>query len=648
VRGRRRVSFLLANRRSAGRPVGSTPSASPGFANGCFAAFSAVTEGFLTTDGATGYRAAGRTSGEATPFFFKPTGLGTFMIQDREGKLLSVAGDSADVVRGTVPGPAAEWAPAPSGGGFFALRSTGNARWLAVDAATGTVDTTAGQDSRGRLRFDSRSGCLPYPEAPVGASGRAFSGVNPDGTVFGYADPHLHITADLRAGGLVLSGESFDRFGITQALGRDADVHGPDGSLDVTGNLLRSGNPAGTHDTNGWPTFAGWPVFNTYTHQQIYYTWLQRAWMAGLRLVTAQLVEDQTLCQIEPRRSHSCDETATIELELDRLHALQDYVDAQSGGVGRGWLRLVSDPGQARQVIEQGKLAVLVGVEGSDPFGCTEYLNQPQCTRADVDRGIALYRRLGISTMFIAHWIDNAFAGAALQGGSEGTFIGAMQVQQTGLPFMTSPCPEAGQGDMCNSKGLTDLGAYLVGRLMDAHMLIEVDHLSEQARLTVLQLAETRHYPLVSSHTNTGGIWTPSDLQRLYALRGFATARPATAEKLAQTILGFQRYARAGQLLGVGLGTDTGGFNSAPAPDPSATSKPLQYPFHSYDGNVQFVCQLAGTRKFDLNKVGVANYGLYADLLAYMRQQEGGEAASRLLFRSAEGYLQTWEAAMGH
>jgi hypothetical protein len=28
-----------------------------------------------------------------------------------------------------------------------------------------------------------------------------------------------------------------------------------------------------------------------------------------------------------------------------------------------------------------------------------------------------------------------------------------------------------------------------------------------------------------------------------------------------------------------------------------------------------------------------------------MRQQEGGEAASRLLFRSAEGYLQTWEAA---
>jgi hypothetical protein len=321
-------------------------------------------------------------------------------------------------------------------------------------------------------------------------------------------------------------------------------------------------------------------------------------------------------------------------------------VDAQSGGPGQGWLRLVYDPGQARQVIEQGKLAVLIGVEASNPFGCSEYLNMPQCGRADIDRGIALYRRLGIRSMFIAHWIDNAFGGAALQGGSTGTFIGAMQSEQTGLPFETGPCPEAGQGSTCNSKGLTDLGAYLVKRLMDAHMLIEVDHLSERARLTVLQMAEARHYPLVSSHTNTGGFWTPSDLQRLYALGGFATARPDTAEKLAQTILSFQRYVPRGQFLGVGLGTDTGGFNSAPPPDPGAGAKPLHYPFRSYDGNVQFECQLAGPRKFNLNTDGVADYGLYADLLAYMRQQNGGDAATRLLFRSAEAYLRTWEAAM--
>jgi microsomal dipeptidase-like Zn-dependent dipeptidase len=445
-----------------------------------------------------------------------------------------------------------------------------------------------------------------------------------------------------------VSGKGFDRFGITEALGHDADVHGPMGSLDVTGNLLRSSNPVGTHNTDGWPTFAGWPTFDTYTHQQIYYTWLQRAWMAGLRVVTAQLVEDQPLCEIEPRRSHSCDETATIQLEAERLHALQNYVDAQSGGPGQGWLRLVHDPTQARRVIEQGKLAVLIGVEASNPFGCSEYLDQPQCSVSDIDRGIALYRRLGIRSMFVAHWVDNAFAGAAIEGGAKGTFISGMQVAQTGQPFQTGPCPEPEQGDGCNTKGLTHLGAYLVQRLMDAHMLIEMDHLSERARLTILQMAETRHYPLVSSHTNTGGFWTPSDLQRLYALGGFATARPDTADKLAQTILSFRRYVRHGQFLGVGLGTDTGGFSALPEPDPGAATNPLHYPFHSYDGRVQFVCELAGPRKFDLNKDGVANYGLFADLLAYMRQQTGGGAASSLLFHSAEGYLRTWAAAVRH
>ena len=134
--------------------------------------------------------------------------------------------------------------------------------------------------------------------------------------MFGFADTHLHITANLRAGGRVIHGEPFDRFGITEALGHDEDDHGADGSDDVTGNLLRTGLPFGTHDTHGWPTFAGWPTHDTNTHQQVYYTWLQRAYDAGLRLVVAQTVEDEPICRIEPVRSHSCDETHTIKLEI--------------------------------------------------------------------------------------------------------------------------------------------------------------------------------------------------------------------------------------------------------------------------------------------------------------------------------------------
>src|SRR5207302_1961419 len=162
---------------------------------------------------------------------------------------------------------------------------------------SGGIATGAARAARARLRFVSGHGCTPFPEAGLNAVGPAPHALNRDGTVFGYADAHLHITADHRARGRVESGESFDP-------------------------------------------------------------------------VNAQLVEDQSLCNLEPRKSHTCDETQVIELELEHLRALQDYVDAQSGGRGRGWLRLVSDPWQARQVIEQGKLAVLVGVESSNLFDC--------------------------------------------------------------------------------------------------------------------------------------------------------------------------------------------------------------------------------------------------------------------------------------
>jgi microsomal dipeptidase-like Zn-dependent dipeptidase len=466
--------------------------------------------------------------------------------------------------------------------------------------------------------------------------------------VFGFADMHLHITADMRAGGNVLYGESFDRFGIGEALGHDDRAHGSDGSLDTTGNLLRNGSPAGTHDTHGWPTFAGWPVHDTYTHQQTYYAWLGRVWTAGLRLVVAQTVEDEPLCQLEALRTHSCDETATVKLQIARLRALQRYVDAQAGGAGRGWFRLVYDPSQARRVIKRGKLAVLIGMESSDALGCSEFQGMPHCTRADIDRRLDELYRLGLRSMFIAHWVDNAFAGAALQSGATGQFISAMQVQQTGQPFASVPCAGADEANgKCNAKGLSDLGRYLVRRLIAKHMLIEADHLSQKARASVLAIAEANRYPLVSSHTGTGGEWTPPQLRRLFAIGGLASATPATAPEFAKKILRFRGGLGPGRYFCAGLGSDTGGFNASPGPRPDAGSHPLRYPFAAYDGKVTFVRQQSGRRVFDLNRDGVAHYGLYADVIGDMQRQPATRAALAPFFRSAEAYLRMWERAVG-
>jgi membrane dipeptidase (peptidase family M19) len=224
-----------------------------------------------------------------------------------------------------------------------------------------------------------------------------------------------------------------------------------------------------------------------------------------------------------------------------------------------------------------------------------------------------------------------------------------MQVEQTGQPFSSEPCTGADEADgQCNAKGLSDLGRYLVQRLIAKHMLIEVDHLSQKARASVLAIAEANHYPVVSSHTGTGGEWTPAQLRRLYAMGGLASATLGTALELSQKIIRLNSYGSSARFLCVGIGSDTGGFNALPDRRPDAASHRLRYPFKSYDGKVEFGRQRSGRRAFDLNTDGVAHYGLLADLLGDMKRQRTTRAALPPLFRSAEAYLRMWGRAVAH
>jgi len=514
----------------------------------------------------------------------------------------------------------------------------------------------------------------------VGAQGPARSSVNKNGTVFGWADLEFHLTASFRAGGEVIDGQDFNPFGITVALSaaHDKQEHGPDGSLDVTGNLLRFGTPVGRTNIHGWSTFAGWPTYSTLTNQQAYWVWLERAWRSGLRLVVANTSEDEELCKLEPRRSHSCTEEASIELQVRNLRRLQRYIDAQSGGPGRGFFRLVYNPGQARRAIDHGKLAVIIGVESSNPFGCSEHQGQPQCTRADVAHGLTRWWKLGIRTFFPLHWVDNAFAGAALEGGATGTFLNLLNKYQTGHYFRVEPCPLPGEGEqmqsvgiyfpghdllsrtldalqamavptypkgkVCNSKGLTGLGSYLIKQMIARHFMIMLDHISEKARETVLGLAARAHYPLISPHTDIGGTWPAQDLRRLYGLGGLATITLDSAPKEVKAVSHLRRYRSRRYYFGVAFGTDTGGFASLPGPN--AAEPPLRYPFMAFNG-VRFVRQRTGRRVYDFNKDGVAHYGLMADLIAEM-QRTGKSRALPSLYRSAEAYLEAWRRAWAH
>ena len=85
------------------------------------------------------------------------------------------------------------------------------------------------------------------------------------------------------------------------------------------------------------------------------------------------------------------------------------------------------------------------------------------------------------------------------------------------------------------------------------------------------------------------------------------------------------------------------GLGGQAAPRNNVDSAPLHYPFVSEFGFV-FDKQVAGNRVFDLNKDGVAHYGMVADHIEDMREQSNPRVYEAVM-QSAEAYLQMWERA---
>jgi hypothetical protein len=73
---------------------------------------------------------------------------------------------------------------------------------------------------------------------------------------------------------------------------------------------------------------------------------------------------------------------------------------------------------------------------------------------------------------------------------------------------------------------------------------------------------------------------------------------------------------------------------------------PITYPFKSYDGAVTLTREQWGQRIFDLNRDGVANYGMFPDWMQEL-QTLAGRPILADMFHGAEAYLEMWERAYG-
>ena len=132
-------------------------------------------------------------------------------------------------------------------------------------------------------------------------------------------------------------GKPWDAYGIEAALPDCSSIEGPQGTAAPLQNMLNYGNPAQPHDTRGYPQLTQWGPSNL-TYEGTYWKWIQRAWMAGLRLMVMGINENRILCQLQANRETNCNEMDTVRRGLKDVHELQDYVDAQAGGPGQGLL----------------------------------------------------------------------------------------------------------------------------------------------------------------------------------------------------------------------------------------------------------------------------------------------------------------------
>jgi len=434
---------------------------------------------------------------------------------------------------------------------------------------------------------------LVVPPSAVGAAVSSAPADPPGaaGALFGFADLHTHQFANLGFGGLMIWGKPFspddnmatalpysDFFpaGAGQVIGVGGvpvppgplpayrpgcpagtgtatapcpvvPVHGPGGTLDVLNLALGGAYP---HPVGGYPQFDGWPAWNVYTTQQMYYEWLQRAWQGGERVMTMLAVNNESLCGAVFRlAADGCDDTSAIARQVQATKDLEAFIDAKSGGPGRGWYRIAYSGAQARQIVQDGKLAVVLGTEVPSLFGCK--VHSP-CTDESVKAGVQSLYDMGIRQVFPVHNADNGFGGSALYNqifdlnnkiingdwfsvgscsqnadgdatndlrfhltlrdqindaagdvaklaGSLGPFDAALAsaaLAAAGLP----PRPPAGAN--CNPRQLQALGQTLVSELMTHHMMIDVDHMSTSTQAQALDMAAAAKYPgIVMSHT---------------------------------------------------------------------------------------------------------------------------------------------------
>ncbi len=227
-------------------------------AQGCYAIQSGVNGEFLkkftkggAIDNGLSYHFENVAVADAAHFFFKPTSLNNYMLTDKDGRYLA-SHLPAEISAGRYAGEFAEWEVTAKdngeGGHVFKLR--GNALDMGLkhnynDGGLYFFDllNPGNNDSEKKFTLVAQNDCTPFPEVTTNVTGD-LNNLKGDANapIRGWIDAHTHITSYEFFGGKFMAGEPFNRWGVEEALKDSSHLHGPDGSLDLIGNLYAKGD----------------------------------------------------------------------------------------------------------------------------------------------------------------------------------------------------------------------------------------------------------------------------------------------------------------------------------------------------------------------------------------------------------------------
>ncbi len=726
------------------------------FANGCFtmdaAAPGSTNTRWLTTDElGTTFEFTATDPENASRLLLRAADLGTYLLYDADGRYVVFDVPNGAEMAELPELPEGE-APVASLRRRITLESdltrlddafVSPAEWdveIAVSdetrlqlrhRATGAYLTSDGTlvsdvNSAATISFYPATGCAEFPELTVDAEGTVDGAAWEDGDVYGFVETHAHLFTNFGFGGAgMFHGSPYHRLGVEHALPSCQQFHGPTGRRDLIGYafsglggeldtdaligvFITGRTPEFNHHPEGYPTFTDWPnAWNSSTHQAQYHRWIERAYRSGLRLLVQDATSNSVLCELisgiraQPRR-YSCNDMVAVDRQIEETYALERYIDAQSGGPGQGWFRVVTSPADARRVIHEGRMAVLLGIETSNLFDCflTPREGFPDCDANYVRAQLDEYYERGVRVLFPVHKFDNAFSagdgdrnvgqiGSFINSGHYSNFVtdcpesqaafdnggvvfGGLNMPRanyddpapndmsgfadspigTLLPFLDAFGEPALEGQYCQATGLTDLGETLIREMMLRGMILEVDHLPRRSYERAYELLVENDYPAVGSHgrNNNGLLYELGGLSKINLGRCGEPGVPGAMGR--QFVEQIQFIRDHGGYPAEGFGFDLNGFAGSPRPRFGENSgcgegqeNPITYPFQSYRGDVTFTEPQLGERTVDFNTEGMIHLGLVPELIEDARRDGMTDEELEPLFRSAEGYLRMWERA---